>query len=222
MKEKLKIDKNLKSPIDEVFRTLRTNIQLMETNKSMKTLLITSTSSGEGKTWIASNLAVTYAKAGNKVILINADMRTERKNSIFGENQNLGLSNYLSDCSKAKQGEKIETTKYLQKTEVENLFVLSTGNITQNSLELLISDHMTNLLEELKNSYDIIIIDGTSCELVIDSVVLSRMVDSTIIVTAHGKTKQDNLNKVIKSIKDVGGNLIGVVLNKIPTSKKKI
>ena len=80
---------------------------------------------------------------------------------------------------------------------------------------------MTALLEKLKENYDLVIIDGTPCELVTDAVILSRTVDSTLIVTAYKQTKKDSLEKVIKNIKEVGGNLAGIVINKMPADKKK-
>ena len=221
MRKELVAYRDPKSPVSEVFRTLRTNIQFMNTNKKMQTLLVTSTFPGEGKSWVVSNLAITFAQAGNKVILIDADMRKGRQYSIFGVSPRPGLSNYLSDSCRADEEEEIEIANYLQKTEVENLLVMPAGNIPPNPSELLISDHMTNLLEELKEVCDIIIVDGTPCELVTDSVALSRVVDSTVIVSACGETKKDNLDRVIKSIQNVGGKLIGVIVNKVPVSVKK-
>ena len=96
-KKRINSRKNPKSPISEVFRTLRTNIQFMDTSKKMKTLLLTSTLPGEGKSWVSSNLAVTFAQAGKKVILIDADMRKGRQYTIFGVSPRPGLSNYLSE-----------------------------------------------------------------------------------------------------------------------------
>ena len=95
------------------------------------------------------------------------------------------------------------------------------GNIPPNPSELLVSPQMNKLLEDLKEVCDIIIIDGTPCELVTDSIILSRIVNSTVIVTAHKETKKDNLEKIIKNIQNVGGHLAGVVINKMPISIKK-
>ena len=94
IKRELIAQRDPKSPISEIFRTLRTNIQFMSTNKKLQTLLITSTFPSEGKSWVASNLAVTFAQAGNKVILIDADMRKGRQYTIFGASPRPGLSNY--------------------------------------------------------------------------------------------------------------------------------
>lgn len=220
LKKELIAQRDPKSPVSEVFRTLRTNIQFMSTNKKLKTLLITSTFPSEGKSWVASNLAVTFAQAGNKVILIDADMRKGRQYTIFGVSPRPGLSNYLSGID-AENPDEIDISKYIQKTEVENLLIMTAGNIPPNPSELLVSPQMNKLLEDLKEVCDIVIIDGTPCELVTDSVILSRIVDSTVIVTAHKETKKDNLEKIIRNIQNVGGHLAGVVVNKMPISIKK-
>ena len=220
IKRELITQRDPKSPVSEVFRTLRTNIQFMNANKKLKTLLITSTFPSEGKSWVASNLAVTFAQADNKVILIDADMRKGRQYTIFGASPRPGLSNYLSGMD-VPEGQEPDITEYLQKTEIENLLIMTAGNIPPNPSELLVSPQMNKLLEDLKQACDIIIIDGTPCELVTDSVILSRIVDSTVVVTAHKETKKDNLERVIKNIQNVGGHLAGVVVNKMPVSVKK-
>lgn len=220
LRRELIAQRDPKSPVSEVFRTLRTNIQFMSTNKKLKTLLITSTFPSEGKSWVASNLAVTFAQAGNRVILIDADMRKGRQYTIFGVSPRPGLSNYLSGID-VENPDDIDISKYIQKTEVENLLIMTAGNIPPNPSELLVSPQMVKLLEDLKEVCDIIIIDGTPCELVTDSIILSRIVDSTVIVTAHKETKKDNLEKIIKNIQNVGGHLAGVVVNKMPVSTKK-
>lgn len=220
IKKELITQRDPKSPVSEVFRTLRTNIQFMNANKKLKTLLITSTFPGEGKSWVASNLAVTFAQADNKVILIDADMRKGRQYTIFGASPRPGLSNYLSGMD-VDENEEPDIADYLQKTEIDNLLIMTAGNIPPNPSELLVSPQMNKLISDLKEACDIIIIDGTPCELVTDSVILSRIVDSTVIVTAHKETKKDNLERVIKNIQNVGGHLAGIVVNKMPVSVKK-
>ena len=219
MRKEVIAHKDPKSPISEVFRTLRTNIQFMSSSKKMKTLLVTSTFPGEGKSWVTSNLAVTFAQAGKRVILIDADMRKGRQYAIFGISPKPGLSNLLADMDEYSTEDQI--LDYVQQTEVENLYVITAGNVPPNPSELLVSMQMTTLLEKAKNLCDIVIVDGTPCELVTDSVILSRAVDTTIVVTAHKITKKDALQRVIKNIKNVGGNLAGVVINKVPVSAKK-
>ena len=220
MRKEVIAHKDPKSPISEVFKTLRTNIQFMSSSKKMKTLLVTSTFPGEGKSWVTSNLAVTFAQTGKRVILIDADMRKGRQYAIFGVSPRPGLSNLLAEFD-IETGNSDNILDYVQETEVENLFVISAGNVPPNPSELLVSQEMSKVLEELKKICDIVIIDGTPCELVTDSVILSRIVDTTIVVTAHKMTKKDALQRVIKNIKNVGGNLAGVVINKVPISAKK-
>lgn len=222
MKKEVIAHKNPKSPISEVFRTLRTNIQFMDVNKKMRVLLVTSTFPSEGKSWVASNLAVTFAQAGKKVVLIDADMRKGRQYAIFGLSPKPGLSNFLSQVEIDDKGRLSEDVRnYIQATEVENLYVITAGNVPPNPSELLVSPQMIGLLDALKSSCDMIIIDGTPSELVTDSVILSRIADSTVIVTAHKITKKDALERVVKNIQNVGGKIAGVIINKVPISAKR-
>lgn len=220
MKKELIAFKDPKSPVSEVFRTLRTNIQFMGA-KGLKTLLVTSTLPGEGKSWISSNLAVTFAQAGKRVILIDADMRKGRQYSIFNVVPKPGLSNYLSGIDENGRENNEHILNYVRETEVENLYLIPAGNIPPNPSELLVSARMIEMIEELKNVCDLIIFDGTPVQLVTDSIIISRFVDSTIIVTAHKETKKDNLARVKRSIENVGGKVAGVVFNKVPVSSRK-
>lgn len=222
MRKEVIVHQDPKSPISEIFRTLRTNIQFMNTKGKLRTVLITSTLPGEGKSWISSNLAVTFAQAGRKVIIIDADMRKGRQYSIFGLSPTPGLSNYLSGMdSEYNEVETDNLSNFIQETNIENLSIIAAGNVPPNPSELLITPKMEELLNKLKESYDIIIIDGTPSQLVTDSLILTRLVDSTLIVTASKQTKKEDLKKVIRNIKNVGGKIAGVVVNKIEVSAKK-
>lgn len=220
MKKELIAELDPKSPISEVFRTLRTNIQFMNTKGKLKTILVTSTFPGEGKSWVASNLAVTFAQAGKKVVIIDADMRKGRQYSIFGVSPIPGLSNYLSGIG-IDEDEELDIVDFVQETEVDNLFIIPAGNIPPNPSELLISPQMVDLLDQLKELCDIVILDGTPNELVTDSLILARLVDSTVIVTASKETKKENLRRAITNIQNVGGKIAGVVVNKVPIAAKK-
>lgn len=220
MKKELIVDKEPKSPISEIFRTLRTNIQFMNIKRKAKTLLVTSTYMGEGKSWVASNLAVTFAQTGKKVILIDGDMRKGRQYSIFKASPKPGLSDYLSQIDDEENVLKY-IGRYLQETDIDNLYLISAGSIPPNPSELLVSEQMIKLIDKLKQLWDIVIIDGTPCELVTDSIILSGIVDSTVVVTAHNSTKKDALRRTIKNIQNVEGKIAGVIINKIPISSKK-
>lgn len=221
MKKELIAQKNPKSPIAEMFRTLRTNIQFMNSKKELRTILITSTMPGEGKSWISSNLAITFAQAGKRVILIDADMRKGRLASLFQTSSKPGLSNYLSGIDEKGKDENIDIVKYIRPTEVENLFLIPAGNIPPNPAELLDTEATYQMINKLKEAFDIIILDGTPCLLVTDSLILSRMADTTLIVASHKSTKKDDLQKVKKSIENVGGKIAGVILNKTPIKSKE-
>ena len=221
MRKELIAERNPKSPIAEIFRTLRTNIQFTNSQKQLKTLLVTSTMPGEGKTWVASNLAITFAQAGKKVILIDADLRKGRLHKMFQIDGIPGLSNYLSGINETGKNEENDILNYVKETEVGNLYVVPAGNFPPNPSELLTSELTKTMIEKLKSVFDIIILDGTPCLLVSDSIILSRIVDNTILVASHKTTKKDSLVKTKKAIENVGGKIAGVVLNKVPVNIDK-
>ncbi len=221
MKKELVTFKDPKSPVSEVFRTLRTNIQFMNTKKGLKSLLITSTSPAAGKSWVAANLAVTFAQAGKKVILVDADMRKGRLFSIFDIPPTPGLSNFLSGINSNGQESDSNILSYVKTTEVENLYIIPAGNIPPNPSELLVSDSMIEVIEKLQNVCDLVIFDGTPSTMVADSIILSRYVDTTLLVAAHNETRIDELKKVKEDIKNVGGKIAGVIMNKIPISQRR-
>lgn len=217
MKKELVAYFDPKSTVSEMFRTLRTNIQFMNTAKSLKTILVTSTMPGEGKSWTSSNLAVTFAQAGKKVVLVDADMRKGRQYSIFDGKPRPGLSNFLSGMDQEENSLPV----LVQSTEVENLFIIATGDVPPNPAELLISDRMNDLISQLKEVADLIIFDAPPGLVVTDAAILSRYVDSTIIVTSANDTKMDALEKVKKAIENVGGKVSGAVINKVPMNTRK-
>lgn len=218
MRKEVIAHKNPKSPIAETFRTLRTNIQFMNTKKNLKTILVTSTVPGEGKSWIVANLATTFAQIDKKVLIIDADMRRGRQHKIFNVESRPGLSNYLLD---ANEDENINVLQYIRKTEVENLYIMTSGNIPPNPSELLISENTINMIDKLKQIFDIIIFDGTPGIIVTDATIVARLVDTTIIVSQYNETKKDNLIRVKKNLESVGASIAGVVINKIPINTKK-
>ena len=223
--KELIVDKDPKSPISEVFRTLRANIQFMNTKQKSKVVLVTSTVEGEGKSWIAANLAVTFAQAGKLTLVIDADMRKGRQSDIFNIESKPGISNYLSGIineNKEKNEDEInDIENYIQETQIKNLYVIPSGDVPPNPSELLLSHKMKEVIKKLKEQCDVIIIDGTQCDLIADSLVLARLADTTIITTAYKQTKKENLRKVIEKIINVGGKNIGFVLNKVHISEKK-
>ncbi len=211
-----------KSPISEIFRTLRTNIQYMKRGDKAQSILLTSTVQGEGKSFIASNLAVTFAQAGKNTIIVDADMRRPRQHKKFQTQMYPGLSNYLSGVDLDRLKRKLEFDDCIYQTEVENLWIMPSGNIPPNPSELLQSEKFDVLMKDLESRFDVIIFDGAPCLAVTDSIIISRFVTHTIIVCSQNSTKIDELKEVKRLILQVGGNIAGVVLNKVKFSKKRL
>ena len=174
MKRELIVQRTPKSPVAEVFRTLRTNIQFMNSKKDLKTLLVTSTMPGEGKSWVAANLAITFAQAGKKVLIIDADMRKGRQHVMFSIENKIGLSNFLSGIDEMGRNENLDILKYVRATEIQNLFLIPAGNVPPNPSELLASETTINMIEKLKDVFDFIIFDGTPSLLVTDALIVAR------------------------------------------------
>ena len=220
MNKELITNEDPKSPISEVFKSLRTNIQFMADSKGLKTVLVTSSMPGEGKSWVSSNLAVAFAQEGKKILLVDSDMRKGRVHKILGVEKKPGLSNYLSGISELEEG-KNNIISYIKITEIKNLCVLPAGEVPPNPSELLVSQKATNLIKELGNIFDLVIFDGTPCLLVTDAIILARQIDTTVIVTAYNNTKLNDVDKIKKSIENVGGKVAGIVINRIPIPAKE-
>lgn len=207
-----------KASVSEVFRTLRTNVQFMTASNEHNSILFTSTQAGDGKSWIAANLAITFAQAGKKVILVDTDMRRGRQHNIFELSNNKGLSNYLILSVKDSQD---ALGEYIQRTLIDNLYVITAGIVPPNPSELLTSTKMVNLIKTLEEMADIVIFDSTPSAMVTDALAISRYVGSTLIVASHKKTKMELLKQIKKNIENVGGKVSGVILNRVPLSKRE-
>lgn len=211
-KNELIIEDNPKSHIVESIKTIRTNI-LYTNNK--KTILITSSRPNEGKSWIINNLAVAFAQTGQKVILVDTDLRKENnRDEIFNIEKGEGLSDFIKEISFDKLENLSKSKQFIKETKIPNLHILQKGTIPPNPAELISSENMKRLLELLKSMYDIILLDGTPCMVVSDSIALSSMVDSTILIAESKKTKINDLRKTKKLVEDVNGKILGVITNK--------
>lgn len=220
MKKEIITSNDPKSPISEVFRSLRTNMQYMNTKKKLS-MVVTSTMQGEGKSFIAANLAVTFAQAGKNTIIIDADMRRPRQHKIFENDMYPGMSNYLSGVSLSKTSREITLSDCIYKTKITNLSIMPAGNIPPNPSELLLSGNLKKLIDKLEENFDVIIFDGAPCLLVTDATIIARKVNYTILVASQNKTKIEDLKEAQRKIKHVGGHLAGVVLNRVKISKKE-
>lgn len=198
---------NPKSPSAEAYRILRTNIQFTNIDKTIRSIVITSPGPGEGKTTIIVNLAAAMAQNNKKILLIDGDLRKPCVHTFFGLDNVKGITNILS--------EDIEHTKIIQYTYIENLHILASGPIPPNPSELLGSQKIKFLLNEIKNEYDMVLFDSPPVCLVTDAAVLSTIVDGVILVCASGQTTIKNAKSAKVLLNNVNANILGVVLNKM-------
>lgn len=210
MKSEIIVENDPKSNVAEALRIVRTNLQFSSVDEKRKTILITSSIPGEGKSFISANLAVTFAQNNYKVLLIDCDMRKGRLHKLFHLNNENGLSNLLIDEINT------DLKKYIQKTEIDNLSVITLGTVPPNPSELLASAKHKVVMEMLKNKFDYIIYDGTPITGLTDSIIMASLVDQVVIVSAIGNGNVDLLEKAKKSLENVGANIAGVVANKTP------
>lgn len=204
--------KNPKSPAAEAYRTLRTNIQFLALNNKIHTIAITSSKFMEGKTTIASNLAVVMAQMGSKVLIVDCDQRKSKMHKVFGVSNEKGLSNILIN--------EVNFKDVLKKLFLENLYILTAGTIPPNPSELLASSQMKNLMDELKCCFDYIILDTPPINKVTDTQLISQYSDGCVLVVSSGETKLDEIVKAKKLLGNVNNRILGVVLNKVEISKK--
>ena len=199
---------NPKSKVSEDFRTIRTSLYFSLNKKDSNAVLITSSTPNEGKSFIASNLAVAFAKTKKKILLIDCDMRLGRQHEIFGLSNKEGLSNLLAE---SKLGEYRE---YLQKTTVKNLSIITRGVVPPNPSELLDSAIMEELLEKVKQKFDYVILDGTPIDGLSDSLILAKKTDRLVLVSAANMTTIEDLQNSKKALESIEVKISGVVLNR--------
>ena len=205
-----------KSPITEAIKTIKTNLRFSGINSKMKTILITSSVIGEGKSFVSSNLAVSFANSGEKVLIVDCDLRRGRQAEIFEIATNLGLSDLLIDKNWTKNQK-----KYLIETRIPNLTVLTAGTVPPNPSLLLESQKMEEIMEELKNRYDRIIFDTPPVMGLPDTLIMSRLADIVLIVARAKKTTVELLESTQKDLKNVNANIVGIILNRVERQNKK-
>lgn len=198
-----------KSPISEAYRVLRTNIQFSSVDKPAKSIVITSAVPSEGKTSTVCNLAIIFAQGGSKTLIIDADLRKPRVHKIFNLDNRKGLTNILALHENHKD--------YILKGPHSNLDIITCGAIPPNPSELLASATMKEFLKSLTNEYDYILLDSPPINAVTDAAILSSITDGTIIVAAAGEVITDMLVRAKEQLDQVSANILGVVLNRVPT-----
>lgn len=204
---KLIANENAKSPVAEAYRTIRTNIQFSQVaGKELKSILITSPTPDEGKSTTISNLGVVMAQAGKQVVIVDCDFRNPSQHKIFGTT-NKGISNCIAT------GESIDSV--MQKTSVDNLWLIPSGPVAPNPSELLGSDNMSDILEDLKNRFDYVLVDTPPIMPVTDAAVMASKVDGVIMLLESGAVSPTVAKEAKIRLEQAGAHILGAVLNKV-------
>jgi capsular exopolysaccharide synthesis family protein len=193
------------SPVSESYRTLRTNIQYSNVDKPLKTILVTSPGPGEGKSTSVANLAITFAQMGAKSLLIDTDLRRPVLHGLFGIRRNEGLTNVLVGTTPIQEA--------IRRTQVKNLYLLTSGTIPKNPSEFLASKIMQKLILKISARFDIVLLDSPPVIAVTDSAVLASHLDGIILVIRSEKTDRDGLLRSVTLMKNVNAKILGILVN---------
>jgi capsular exopolysaccharide synthesis family protein len=196
-----------KSSIAECCRSLRTNILFSSADRELKTMVVCSANQREGKTTSVIYLGTTMAQSGQRTLLIDTDMRRPRLHKSTGVALSPGLSNLLIGDD--------DYDNLIKPTEVPDLYVLPCGPTPPNPAELLLTKRFETVLGELARRFDRIILDSPPIQPVTDAVVLSKRVDGVVFVVRASKTLRDELRRSARMIRDVGGSIVGVIVNEL-------
>lgn len=207
------VDKLPKSITAESYRSLRTNIQYSSIDKQVKTLVVTSSNAGEGKSTVAGNLAYTFFQSGKRVLIIDCDLRKPSLHRKFNVSNEVGLTDVLVGTS--------ELNKVMKKID-DNLYLLTTGTLPPNPAEIIGSNTMENFLDECKINFDYIILDTPPILPVTDSKLLAIKADATVLVVRSEISKSKHVSQAFKELEKVNANVIGTILNDVEMRSEKL
>lgn len=196
------------SPRAEAFRVLRTNLQFIDPDASKKVFVLSSALPGEGKSTTACNLALALAEGGQKVALVEGDLRRPRVAQYLGLVDAVGLTTVLVG--------RVELGDALQETQFPGLSVLSSGKTPPNPAELLQSNAMAGIIDQLRADYDVVLIDAPPLLPVTDAALIASLVDGAVLVVRHGKTSADQVRGAVERLEGVGAKPVAAVLNMTP------
>ena len=188
-KNHIVVESGKRSSIAEEFRKLRTSLSFLGINTNHKKILVTSSISGEGKSFISTNLAVSIALTGKKVVLVDLDLNVPTLSKVLNVNQEYGVTDFL-------KGEKYPEEIIKQVEAHENLFFISSGDLSENPSELLLNGKVAELIDYLDNSFDTVIIDTSPIVLITDAYILSEMCDATLYVIRHKYTPKSLIKRI--------------------------
>ncbi|AUT06289.1 MULTISPECIES: tyrosine-protein kinase [Streptococcus] len=204
--ELVKSKKELYDIAEEYYNSIRTNIQF--SGRDLKVITLTSVQPGEGKSTLSANIAISFAKAGLKTLLIDADIRNSVMSGTFKADEKYeGLSSYLSGNA--------ELSAVISHTNIENLMLIPAGHVPPNPTTLLQNSNFNFMIDTVKELFDYVIIDTPPIGLVIDSAIISQKADANILVTEAGAIKRRFIQKAKEQMEQSGALFLGVILNKV-------
>lgn len=194
------------SIISEQFRTIRSNLQFSENGMNLKTIGVTSSGPGEGKSTVSANLATVFADQKHRVLLIDADLRRPSIHRVFKKPNTKGLTSLLNNPN-------LSVEEVIHRSKIENLFLITSGPTPTNPSELLSSNGMDRLIKLFQKNFDLIIFDLPPTVAVTDAQIMATKVDGTILVVRNDVAYKDAVDKAVDLLRTVGANLVGFIFN---------
>ncbi len=207
------LNKNSGFAAQEAYKTLRTNVRFFLRDERCKKFCITSGAPGEGKSITLLNLAISVAEAGNRVLLIDADMRRPAVARLLVEKATPGLSNVLAGLSSCDEA--------IRKDMYPNLDILFSGDVPPNPSELLSSDRMQQLIEEMSERYDYILVDTPPINVVTDASIVANLLDGVLLLVRNNRSKKEDVKRAVDSLRLTGAKVLGFILNGVTLDANK-
>jgi len=208
----LYVFEDARSPVAECCRSIRTNLMFMAADHDFKSMVVSSAKPREGKTTTVIYMATVMAQSGQRVLIVDSDMRRPRLHQSLGVSRSIGLSNLI--VGDAEVDDAVKTT------DIPNLYVLPCGPTPPNPAELLMTDSFKRVLKSLEDRFDLVLLDSPPLLAVTDAVVLSRLVDATVLVLRAGGTLKNDAAHAAKSLRDVKTRITGAILNQLDTQDR--
>ena len=200
-----------KSPISEAYRSLRTSLMYDNDEENCKIMLVSSSGPGEGKTTTVANLAITYANMGKKTLLVDADLRKPVIHKMFKSDSEKGFTNFLTSNEK-------DIKNLYYSTDVKNLSIIKSGAVPPNPSELLSSKAMNDFIDQVKNTFDVVLFDTPPMIAVTDAFILDKFVDKKLLVIRASVTQKGALERTLVNMENMSTSLDGVVFNGVDES----
>lgn len=211
--DNLNIDSSLKFRVEEAYKSIRTNIMFSVMKKGCKKIVVSSPSPNEGKTTTTINLAIAFAQADQRVLLIDGDLRKPKIHNYFSVPNSPGLTNYMSSTISTSRRDKVDLFDVIHSTDYDNLSILCSGSIPPNPAELLGSELMADFLEVISKNFDYIIIDSPPINVVSDALPVIRESDGVVLVVRSNQTTHPDVQRAIASLEFIDAKILGFIVN---------